>query len=417
MAQTNYTPISLYYSATATNVPTAGNLVAGELALNTADGKLFYKDSAGVVQTLASKSTGTIGGSTTQVQYNSSGSFAGSANFVWDNTNVRLGLGTSSPATQLHLVAPTGQDAQVRMTGSTTNNGTVQFYNATTGALSDIYADNTKNLVFRTNGVTEAMRIDSSGNVGIGTSSPSTFSAYTKLSVLNGVAVGVDASNAGRIVGSTTTGTELSYLSMGGNYNIGSTGEIALATTTAKAMLFGTNGSERMRIDSSGNLMVGTTSQIQSGKQTISYNASTTNGLVLSDSNNTASGRFISFNLGASAIGSVERVSSTSAVVYNTTSDQRLKSNIVDASPVLDKLMNVKVRQYDWTGSDVHQDAGFIAQELAPILSGIVTEGKTEEDMWQLDYSRLTPYLVKAIQEQQALIESLTTRLTALENK
>ena len=55
MAQTNYTPISLYYSATATNVPTAGNLVAGELALNTADGKLFYKDSSGVVQTIASK--------------------------------------------------------------------------------------------------------------------------------------------------------------------------------------------------------------------------------------------------------------------------------------------------------------------------------------------------------------------------
>ena len=55
MAQTGYTPISIYYSSTATNVPTAGNLVAGELAINTADGKLFYKDSAGVVQTIASK--------------------------------------------------------------------------------------------------------------------------------------------------------------------------------------------------------------------------------------------------------------------------------------------------------------------------------------------------------------------------
>ena len=56
MAQTGYTPISIYYSATATNTPTAGNLVAGELAINTADGKLFYKDSSGVVQTIASKS-------------------------------------------------------------------------------------------------------------------------------------------------------------------------------------------------------------------------------------------------------------------------------------------------------------------------------------------------------------------------
>jgi hypothetical protein len=55
MAQTGFTPISIYYSATATNVPTAGNLVAGELAINTADGKLYYKDSSGVVQTIASK--------------------------------------------------------------------------------------------------------------------------------------------------------------------------------------------------------------------------------------------------------------------------------------------------------------------------------------------------------------------------
>ena len=55
MAQTGKTPISLYYSATASNTPTAGNLVDGELAINTADGKLFYKDSSGVVQTIASK--------------------------------------------------------------------------------------------------------------------------------------------------------------------------------------------------------------------------------------------------------------------------------------------------------------------------------------------------------------------------
>jgi len=55
MAQTNFTPISLYYSTTASAAPTAGNLVAGELAINTNDGKLFYKDSSGVVQTIASK--------------------------------------------------------------------------------------------------------------------------------------------------------------------------------------------------------------------------------------------------------------------------------------------------------------------------------------------------------------------------
>ena len=65
MAQTGYTPISIYYSATATNTPTAGNLVAGELAINTADGKLFYKYSSNVVQTIATKATTALPTTTT----------------------------------------------------------------------------------------------------------------------------------------------------------------------------------------------------------------------------------------------------------------------------------------------------------------------------------------------------------------
>lgn len=55
MAASGYTPIQLYYSATPTNTPLAADLIAGELAINTADGKLYYKDSLGVVQTIASK--------------------------------------------------------------------------------------------------------------------------------------------------------------------------------------------------------------------------------------------------------------------------------------------------------------------------------------------------------------------------
>jgi len=89
MAQTGYTPISIYYSSTATNVPTAGNLVAGELAINTADGKLFYKDSAGVVQVIGTK--GGVGSSTTtQVLYNSSGLVVGSANMTFNGTTLTV---------------------------------------------------------------------------------------------------------------------------------------------------------------------------------------------------------------------------------------------------------------------------------------------------------------------------------------
>lgn len=91
MAQSGYTPISLYYSTTASAAPTAPNLVNGELALNITDGKLYYKDNAGVVQVLASKATATgPAGSNTQVQFNNSGNFGASANFAWTGSALNV---------------------------------------------------------------------------------------------------------------------------------------------------------------------------------------------------------------------------------------------------------------------------------------------------------------------------------------
>lgn len=77
MAAAGYTPISLYYSATATNTPSAGNLTSGELAININDGKLYYKDNAGVVQLLAS--TATTAGSVTAVSVVSANGLAGTS--------------------------------------------------------------------------------------------------------------------------------------------------------------------------------------------------------------------------------------------------------------------------------------------------------------------------------------------------
>ena len=59
MSQAGYTPISLYYSTTASQVPVNTNLVSGELAINITDGKLYYKDNAGVVKLLASNAAST----------------------------------------------------------------------------------------------------------------------------------------------------------------------------------------------------------------------------------------------------------------------------------------------------------------------------------------------------------------------
>ena len=101
MAQTGYTPIQLYYSATTTNAPSAGNLAAGELAINTADGKLFYKDSGGSVQVIAWKTTPVSAGGT--------GSTTLTAN------NVLLGNGTSA----LQAVAPSTAGNVLTSNGTT----------------------------------------------------------------------------------------------------------------------------------------------------------------------------------------------------------------------------------------------------------------------------------------------------------
>lgn len=90
MAQTGYTPISLYYSTTAAATPSAGNLANGELAINITDGKLFYKDNGGSVQVIGTK--GGVGSSSnTQVLYNSSGLVVGSANLTFDGTKLSVG--------------------------------------------------------------------------------------------------------------------------------------------------------------------------------------------------------------------------------------------------------------------------------------------------------------------------------------
>jgi hypothetical protein len=102
MAQTNYTPIQLYYSTTAAAVPTSGNLAAGELALNTVDEKLYFKNSAGTVKLLASNAVSapvtTFAGGTTGLTPASATS--GAITLAGTLANTNGGTGQSSAFTQ-----------------------------------------------------------------------------------------------------------------------------------------------------------------------------------------------------------------------------------------------------------------------------------------------------------------------------
>lgn len=125
MAQSGYTPISLYYSTTASAAPTAGNLVNGELAINITDGRLYYKDNTGTVKVIAgSGGAGVVAGSNTQVQYNNNGVFGASSNMTFDGTTLTVANFNDSSLTSGRVVFA-GASGNLTDSANLTWNGTI----------------------------------------------------------------------------------------------------------------------------------------------------------------------------------------------------------------------------------------------------------------------------------------------------
>ena len=118
--------------------------------------------------------------------------------------------------------------------------------------------------------------------------------------------------------------------------------------------------------------------------------------------------------------GNIARVGQTGAVAYNTSSDYRLKNTIAPMTGALAKVALLKPVTYKWNADD-SDGQGFLAHELQEVIAdgvygekdGVDAEGKPEYQ--SVDTSFLVATLTAALQEQQALIEALTTRITALE--
>ena len=161
MAQTGYTPIQLYYSTTTTNVPTAGNLADGELAINITDGKLFYKDNAGVVQTIATKNAVT---NVASISFGSTGLTPSTATTGAVTVAGTLGVanGGTGAATLTGYVKGSGTSAMTASATIPTSDltGTLGVANGGTGA-----ATFTANTVLLGNG-TSALQTVAPGTAG-----------------------------------------------------------------------------------------------------------------------------------------------------------------------------------------------------------------------------------------------------------
>jgi hypothetical protein len=251
--------------------------------------------------------------------------------------------------------------------------------------------------------VTERMRLDSSGNLGIGTSSPT-----DKLTVSGG------SNGAARV-----NGTDNVFLKLSGAAANEKHIDFYHDNTLAfENFLTGTNNfvwrtrvggvTEYMRLNASGALLVGATA-ITSNANYFAYDP----GNAFSDfghATGVASGvSYIRFLYAGTVIGSITQ-NGTTGVLYNITSDQRLKENIQDAESASNLIDAIQVRQYDWKSDGSHQRYGFVAQELVTVAPEAVHQPADPEEMMAVDYSKLVPMLVKEIQ-------SLRIRIAQLENK
>jgi hypothetical protein len=169
--------------------------------------------------------------------------------------------------------------------------------------------------------------------------------------------------------------------------------------------------------------MVGTTSVIQTGKisQTGGSFAGTAAGVVFDGGRLSTNGDMAYFRSTTTLAGFIT-ITGANTCTYNSVSDVRLKENIVDAASALAKVESLQVRSFDWKDGSGAVPYGFIAQELDTVVPEAVSHGTTNEDgsmltPWGIDTSLLVPYLTKAIQEQQAMILALTTRISVLEAK
>lgn len=410
--------------------------------------------SNGTTWTSAAPSGGTPGGSSGQVQFNNAGAFGGSANFFWDNTNALLGIGTSTPSAKLTVSQNPNTATGISLTGASSNtsintdyaslalqntNTTNNNYN-TIGFINDqadfsagihgIYTDHTANaqsgaIAFATRNsgtYAERARITSSGNVGIGTSSP--------LSLLDvaGTASGVfqrirstasGSTNVALRIQDNTTGTSDSdgiYLGRVNSTNY-------LWTYENEPWVFATNNTERARIASDGTMYLNTTSTSgfvtdggkfyirNSGECMALYNDTGSGWLMRCNAtNNSGTFYFISFAAAGTGVGSI--TSSSTTTTYATSSDYRLKNvtgPITNSGAYIDALKPV---EGTWK-ADGSTFVGLIAHEAQEVSRTTVAIGaKDGEEMQGMDYGN-PEFIANIIAE----LQSLRQRVAALEAK
>ena len=360
---------------------------------------------------------------------------------VWKAADERLGIGTDSPDAPLEIE---GSGGGVNLSINNTGTSGRQYILQSTSSAASIGGG--KFAVYDGDASAHRFIIDSSGNIGIGTSSPSkklqisgdrdailrfenTRTVESENQILGSLEFySNDESGTGANVRSRIN----AFTSVGGNSSY-------LTFSTADGT---TDDVERMRIDSSGNLLVGTTAQGGHGIVTgIEVQSASGTNLVCVNTNSTGTPvRFVTSS--STLAGTITTSGSTTA--YNTSSDYRLKTDAQPMTGATDRLKQLNPVNFEWIADGTRVD-GFLAHEAQEVVpeavtgekdamrdeeyevtpavldddGNVVTEAvmgtRSVPDYQGIDQSKLVPLLTAALQEALTKIDALETRITALE--
>jgi hypothetical protein len=218
-----------------------------------------------------------------------------------------------------------------------------------------------------------------------------------------------------------------------GTTSDGNKGEIAY-NLNSDYMQFNTGGTERLRIDSNGRLNIGAVAHSADINQAIingfinsstipvcrfaQGSTTTTVPVIRCRHENSSNGFYIDFRTDENAVtGTIKDVSGT--MTYASASDARLKNDVETIPEGLTEVLAMNPVKFTWDEKKGgNESRGFLAQELNNQYSWAVQEGGDDpyQDPWQADYGKLTPVLVKAVQELKAELDAAKARITTLES-
>ncbi|MEN8805074.1 MAG: tail fiber domain-containing protein, partial [Wenyingzhuangia sp.] len=260
--------------------------------------------------------------------------------------------------------------------------------------------------------LTERMRIDSSGNVGIGTSSIGADDGRLKISSPSGnsgvAGISLYGNNGGAFGGSNVVRSKIESKTDG--------------TAFGANMLFYTNDTsnvyqEKMRIDSSGDVLIAKNStNFSTVGITLLANGEITavrsSGQTMALNRRGSDGEIVKFYKSDTQVGNISVTGAATA--YNTSSDYRLKEDLKDFNG-LEMVSSIPVYDHKWKVDD-SRSYGVMAHELQEVLPQAVSGEKDAEEMQSVDYSKIVPVLLKAIQELTAKVETLEANACKCKN-